>query len=220
MAIDEVEIRKNGSALFDEVLALRLGLVPLKTDLKGYKMWEGVSDERPKTAQYELKLTLKAKGPCTVYSSDIKSSDPKVISVFEKIPVVKLLENQEVELLATARLGQGREHTKFSPALAIYRGVPELNTTKDSNVKEVTDKLSDFLVKKGNALEIKDITKWNEAHENICEINGVEITPSKEDFIFTIESWGQLSPRDIVAKAIDIFDSKLDEFEDAVKKLK
>ncbi len=220
MAIDEVDIKKNDSALFDEMLALRLGLIPLKTDLKGYKVWEGPSEERPKTAQYELKMTLKAKGPSTVYSSEIKSSDPKVAPAFSKIPIVKLLEGQEIELVATARLGHGREHAKFCPALAIYRGDPELIATKESNVKEVVEKLSDFIVKKGSSLEIKDITKWNEAHENICEMNGVDVISSKEDFIFTVESWGQLSTKEIVMKAIDIFDSKLDEFEGLVKKLK
>jgi len=39
MAVDELEIKENGSALFDEVLALRIGLIPLKTDLKSYKFW-------------------------------------------------------------------------------------------------------------------------------------------------------------------------------------
>jgi len=220
MAIDEVEIRKNDSALYDEMLALRLGLVPLKTDLKGYKSWSGLQEERPKTAQYELKLTLKAKGPCTVYSSDLKSADPKVIPAFDKIPLTKLIDGQEVELIAVARLGCGREHAKFCPALSIYRGIPELVTTKESNVKEVLDKLSDVVAKKGNGLEIKDLTNWNDAHENLCEMNGVDVVSSKEDFIFTVESWGQLSPKEIVSKAVEIFDSKLDEFESAVKKLK
>ena len=32
LAIDEVEIFKNDSALYDEMLAHRLGLVPLKTE--------------------------------------------------------------------------------------------------------------------------------------------------------------------------------------------
>ena len=32
MAIDEVEIVKNDSALYDEILAHRIGLIPLKTD--------------------------------------------------------------------------------------------------------------------------------------------------------------------------------------------
>ncbi|MDP3916920.1 MAG: DNA-directed RNA polymerase subunit D [Nanoarchaeota archaeon] len=219
MAIDEIEFKKNGSALFDEMLALRLGLIPLKTDLKSYKLWEGSNEERPKSAQYELKLTLKAKGPCTVYSSDIKSSDPKVIPAFEKIPIVKLLENQEVEAIMTARLGQGKDHSKFAPGLAIYRGIPSLSVANNSNTKECLEKLSDVIVKKGNNLEIKDLTRWNESYENICETNGIEVVSSEEDFIFHIESWGQLSPRDMVIKATEIFDSKLSGFESAIKKV-
>jgi DNA-directed RNA polymerase subunit D len=220
MAIDEVEIKKNGSAFFDEMLALRIGLVPLKTNAKGYKLWEGSQSERPKTAQYELKFTLKSKGPCTVYSSDLKSSDPKIIPAFDKIPIMKLLEGQDIELIGTARLGQGREHAKFNAGFAFYRGIPKLVTKKESNISAVIEKLSDVITKKGNSLEIKDYTKWNEAHEEICETNDIDIISSKEDFIFTIESWGQMSPKDMVTGAIEIFDQKLSEFEGYVKKLK
>jgi DNA-directed RNA polymerase subunit D len=220
MAIDELEIKKNDSALFDEMLALRIGLIPIKTDLKSYKLWEGNESERPKSAQYELKLTLKAKGPCTVYSSDIKSTDPKVIPSIEKLPITKLLEDQEININLTARLGQGREHVKFSPGLAIYRGMPQLTVTKDSNVKDCLEKLSEIVTKKGTGLEIKDISRWNESHEEICEINGVEVNSSNTDFIFTIESWGQLPPREILLKSVEFFDKRLSDFESAIKKLK
>ena len=36
MAIEEVEFRKNNSILYDEIIAHRLGLLPLTTDLKSY----------------------------------------------------------------------------------------------------------------------------------------------------------------------------------------
>ena len=58
LAIDEVEIIKNDSALYDEVIAHRLGLVPIKTD-KSTK---------------EVKFKLKEIGPKMVYSSNIKPS--------------------------------------------------------------------------------------------------------------------------------------------------
>tara|TARA_Y100000310_G_scaffold110664_1_gene109097 strand:- start:2160 stop:2936 length:777 start_codon:yes stop_codon:yes gene_type:complete len=220
MAIDDLEIKKNDSALFDEMLALRMGLIPIKTDLKSYKLWEGEESERPKSAQYELKLTLKTKGPCTVYSSDIKSKDPKVIPSIDKLPITKLLEDQEININLTARLGQGRDHAKFSPGLAIYRGVPQLSITKDSNIKSCLEKLSEVITKKGTGLEIKDLSRWNESHEEICELNGIDVNSSEEDFIFTIESWGQLPPREILLSAVDFFNKKLSDFESAVKKLK
>ena len=40
MAIEDVEFRKNNGILYDEMIAHRLGLIPLKTDLKGYRMLE------------------------------------------------------------------------------------------------------------------------------------------------------------------------------------
>src|SRR3989344_4066327 len=38
MAIEDVEFRKNGSILYDEMIAHRLGLIPLSTDLKSYNL--------------------------------------------------------------------------------------------------------------------------------------------------------------------------------------
>ena len=54
LAIDTVEIFKNDSALYDEILAHRLGLIPLKTE-------KSMSDK----TKVDFKLTKT--GPCTVY---------------------------------------------------------------------------------------------------------------------------------------------------------
>ena len=40
MAIEEVEFRKNNSILYDEIIAHRMGLITLKTDLKSYNLPE------------------------------------------------------------------------------------------------------------------------------------------------------------------------------------
>ena len=61
-------------------------------------------------------------------------------------------------------------------------------------------------------LEIKDIATWTEADEQLCEELGVDVNYSETDFIFILESWGQL-PTDVVVKtAIEHFNDKLKEF--------
>ena len=120
LAIDEVEIHENTSLLYDEQLALRLALIPLKTDLSAFSPDERVS------------LTLEAISPeregyTIVYSKELISSDPKVEAAFENIPVVKLISvereiggiksiaRQKISLEAIARLGRGKEHAKWQP---------------------------------------------------------------------------------------------------------
>ena len=40
-----------------------------------------------------------------------------------------------------------------------------------------------------------------------------------DEYIFTIESWGQLTPKEIAVKAIDIYDKELEEFAELVKNI-
>tara|TARA_Y100000310_G_C20578982_1_gene761988 strand:- start:37 stop:813 length:777 start_codon:yes stop_codon:yes gene_type:complete len=220
LAIEDLEIKRNDSALYDQVVAHRMGLIPLTTDLKSYKLKEECKCKGKGCAQCELKLTLKTKGPCTVLSGDIKSTDPKVKPAFDNIPITKLLENKEIEITATAVLGKGNNHVKFSPCLITFRGIPELKTNSKSRTKELLKILEDIIEQKGSSLKIKDLSRWNEAHENICEEHGVEVNSSKENFLFTIEPWGQLSAKEILKKALEIIENKLTELESSIKKFK
>src|SRR3989344_1750302 len=58
MAIEDVEIRKNSSILYDEMVAHRLGLVPLKTDLKSYNLPQKCKCEGKGCNRCQLKLVL------------------------------------------------------------------------------------------------------------------------------------------------------------------
>lgn len=216
MAIEEVTFTKNQSALYDEIVAHRLGLIPLTTDLKSYNLPSECKCGGKGCAQCQLKLVLEAKGPCTVYAENIKSKDPKVKPAQPQMPITKLLKGQTLEFEATAVLGQGKDHTKFSPGLPYYKSVPVLTASSGANIKKITE-ASDNLVAKGKGIEIKDLSKWNEAQEQICEDNGITVEYSDTDYIFTIEPWGQLDADKIIATATDMFNKKLKEFE---KKLK
>ncbi len=220
LAVEEVEFQKNTSALYDEMIAHRLGLTPLKTDLKSYNLKEDCKCKGKGCAMCELKLTLTFDQDGIVYSSQLKSTDPKVTPVYANIPIVELIKKQKIELEATAILGKGKTHMKFSPGLAYYRGYPEFVVGKDSNLKKVQEELNGIITVKNDKIFINDFENWNDRHEQILEINNIQMNNSEKKFIFNVESWGQLSCKEIMLKALEIFDDKLDEFESKLKKAK
>lgn len=225
MAIEWVEFRKNTSAMYDEVIAHRLGLVPLKTDLKSYNLPSECPCEGAGCAQCQLKLTLKSKGPATVYASEIESSDPKVVPVYPKMPIAKLLKGQVLEVELTAVLGQGKEHTKWSPGLVYYKYKPTIKISKKGESCLECAKMCPQAVfdKKGEKLTINEKNLMNCHLCGACEdISGGEVSVEKDvkDFVFYVESWGGLSAEDIILNASKRLDVKLDSFAEEFKKAK
>ncbi len=197
LAIDEVEIFKNDSALYDEILAHRIGLVPLKT-------------EKTMSGKTQIDFKLTKKGPCTVYSEDLKGSADVVLG---KIPLTLLGEDQKLELVATARLGTAREHAKFVPGLCYYRHILEVKSS--GQIDKIVEK------SKGLIKSEKKGGKW------ICDLRDAEIkeieaideaaiTDSNE-MLFVIESYGNMAAKDIFLGAIDSLEDNLKDFEKQVK---
>ncbi|MBW2974786.1 DNA-directed RNA polymerase subunit D [Candidatus Woesearchaeota archaeon] len=226
MSIEDVEFRKNNSILYDEMIAHRLGLLPLTTDLKSYNLPGECKCKGKGCARCQLKLTLKAKGQGMVYASEISSKDSAVKPVYPKMPIVKLLKNQSLELEATAVLGQGKEHVKWSPAHAYYKNRPVIG---------IDDKRCDGCGKcveqcPTKTIEIKDnkaaISKdhLTECHScnacvDVCPAGAMTVSPSN-DFIFTVESWGQLDCKKILLEASKLLGNKLDDFSETLKQAK
>ncbi len=219
MAVDEVNFHKNDSALYDEILALRIGLVPIKTDLKSYKLREECTCKGEGCPKCQLNFTLDCKGPCTVYAKDLKSQDSKISVAHPDLPLVKLLEGQQLNLEATAILGKGKEHTKFSPGLIFFRSYPVIETKGNiSNVKGLCPK--DILEVKGSKVVINDLLKCD-----LCEVcaennNNLLVKSSEKDFVFVIESWEQLPSKQILLESLNILEVKLNELSKEVKKIK
>ena len=115
LAIDELEISKNDSAVYDEILAHRVGLVPLKNE--ELKFSDECDCKGKGCGKCTIKLKLKAKGPKIVHSSELS---PKTNSILD-IPITILDKNQELEFVAIARMGRGKEHAKHSPGILYYK---------------------------------------------------------------------------------------------------
>lgn len=120
MAIEDVNFIKNSSALYDEVIALRLGLIPLKTDLKSYDLKEDCKCKDKGCSKCELHFKLKVVGPKDVYGEDLVCKDPKIKSIYPRMLICKLLKGQKLDLEAVAILGKGRDHAKWVPGLVYY----------------------------------------------------------------------------------------------------
>jgi len=213
LAIDEVEFYKNDSVLYDEVLALRLGLTPLETP-SNMVLKEKCSCKGKGCSKCSAQLKLKAKGPVTVYSKELKG---KVKVIYEEMPLVELTEEQELELVATARLGKGIEHTKFSPGLVYYRNVPEIEIDKTcQECKKCIEACPQDVFKiEKEKIEIKDIYRCDlcEACVEACKKNCkdkscIQINPGKE-IMFFIESFGMISAKEILVEAVKALEDNL-----------
>jgi DNA-directed RNA polymerase subunit D len=223
LAIEDVTFKNNESGLYDEIVAHRLGLIPLTTDVKSYNLPEDCKCKGKGCARCQLLLTLKAKGPCSVYASDLKSKDPKVKPVFPKILIVKLLENQELDLSALAVMGVGKEHSKWSSCLAFYKELVNIKIEKQPDNKEqIVERcpVKIFKMKNDSLIvgdNIKDCLLCNECVELSNE--KIKLNPTKE-YLMTIEAWGQLEPEEIIQESLNNFDKQLEEFTELVNKMK
>jgi DNA-directed RNA polymerase subunit D len=224
LAIDEVEISKNDSVLYDEMIAHRLGLIPLKADKKTYTEKNECSCKGKGCAKCTASLVLKAKGPGVVYSKDLKS---KVVeAVFPEMPIVTLQDGQELEIVAEARLGKGKEHVKWSPGLVWVRAYPKIEISKEcENCKECSDVCPKGVYEFDKKLIIKNLTACDlcDACVEECKKQGKEgitVSGSDEDFIFYVESFGQISPKEMIMEALNTIEDNMDKLSKEINKLK
>ena len=215
LAIEDVEFRDNSSAIYDEVVAHRLGLIPIKTDLKSYNLPSECTCKGKGCAKCTLKMTFVGKTQGFVYAKDIKSKDPKCVPVTPNMPIAKLLKGQKIEVEMVAVMGQGKEHAKWIPGLVTYKNYPIIEVNeKGESCEEASSKcpvkVFEFTKGKLTVANPLNCTFCNSCVE-ACP-DGIKVEQSKTDFIFNIESWGQLDPRDMIKEAVKRFQKKADEF--------
>lgn len=222
MAIEDVSFSRNDSVLYDEVIAHRLGLLVLKTDLDSYTMTSVCKCKGAGCMQCQLKISLSAQGPKTIYAKDLVSADPKVVPVYPETIIVKLLEGQTLEFEATAVLGMGKEHAKWSPGLVWYRNEPIIKVNnKHKSFAEFKEKYPEQVFNKKGEID-KDLITTPQLVDACIAINDniVNITFDEDTFLFTVESFGALPAKEIVTRTLAVYDEQIKSFEGLVKALK
>lgn len=222
MAIEWVDFVKNDSVLWDEIIASRLGLIPLTFDPKFFNLKEECECGGKGCVHCEVTLTLKKKGPCTVYSGDLVSSDKRVKPVHDKIPIVELMEGEELELEAVAQLGMGKEHAKWQASIVGYKNVPRISIGKGCNSPLYMKRCPrGVFVYANRKLRVENPLECNLCMQCVdLSRGGIRVEPDRTRFLFNLETASGLKPEEIVVESVNILSKKLDEFSKNLRKLK
>ena len=223
MAVEYVDFEENDSAMFDEVIASRLGLVPLTFNTSLYKMKDDCTCRGRGCSKCEVVLALEKTGPCTVKAGDLKSSADDVKPVDPEIPIMELLENQRLKLQATAQLGLGIKHAKHKAAVVGYRNLANvrIKNEKCNNCGVCIDVCPKHIfVKKDGKVGTSSVQECILCMKcvNQCGNEAVSVSANENAFVFSVETVSGLSVREIVEQALDKIEKTASTFVSKIKK--
>ncbi|MEM0057034.1 MAG: DNA-directed RNA polymerase subunit D [Candidatus Geothermarchaeota archaeon] len=226
LAIDKVYIFKNSSLMNDNMLAHRLGLIPLKMPLNEMP---ALPIDKDIDEDFHVTLTLRVEArekPITVLSSHLKSTSPFVKIPIGDIEIVKLMPGQEIEAEMWAYVGRGRLHAKWSPvSIAVVRGLPIVNLPS-SHCNQGCEKCIEacpkgLLYRDRNIIKIKDIYSCTVCKlcEDNCPGGYIKVNIDESSSLLYFESIGQLEPSEIIESAFNELLKEIDAFYDSFSKV-
>ncbi len=229
MAIEHVFFYENNSVMNDQVMAQRLGFIPLTTNLQDYLTHEECGCETEYGCpRCSVTLTLDARAEESiriVHSGDISSQDDTVVPIDQAIPIVKLAPGQKVILEMRATLGRGEDHAKWQPlSKAVVRGVPVFAVDEDScdDCKACVKACPKDIILLNPKPVLKDLYGCTTCRlcAEACPQGSIKINIDESSSILSVESLGQLSPEEIIDRAISILIEKMEKlgaiFEDGI----
>jgi DNA-directed RNA polymerase subunit D len=201
LAVEEVDIYKNDSALYDEIISQRLGL----TVLKNQKLKKG--------RVVEMKLKSKGEGERT----EVLAKGLGDNIVHPETPIVLLEDGQELELVAKTKVGKGIMHAKFSPGVIFYKHLPKIKISEDGEKHiELAEIYPNTFEKFGDKLKVKNSSAGDFDLEDMEKFNGINIK-FDDDLVLMIEAWGQIEAKEIFSEACKALKANLSEVSKVLK---
>lgn len=204
-SIDTVRVIENSSVMFDEQIGLRLGLVPLTTDLNDFEVGD------------EVTLSIDVEGPETAYSGDMVTSDDYVQPADANIPIIDLKDGQRLEVEADAVVDRGREHAKHQGGVAVgYRHLQQVEVVGDTG--EFEDEEPQIL--RGVIEEDGELVLTDEFDNDLTNrYPGKEVVVSDVEnaFVFHVETDGSFTVDELTLRAVETIRDRADELREAVQ---
>ncbi|MCL4334986.1 MAG: DNA-directed RNA polymerase subunit D, partial [Candidatus Thermoplasmatota archaeon] len=183
------------------IVAHRLGLVPLRSDLK-MNFRDECSCKGAGCPLCTVTYSINKLGPCTVTSGDIMPlGNPDAAPVDTDIPIVKLGNGQAMLVSAEAIMGRGSEHAKWQATSGVsykYHREYILDKKIFTNWKEVSEAYPDSVVENTQ----KRLVLTDDYHlrglSSLVEMPGVSVSEDNTRFIFRFETDGSLTAREVL----------------------
>jgi DNA-directed RNA polymerase alpha subunit len=157
-----------------------------------------------------------------VYSQELISNNTFVYPVHDKVPIIKMGQDQRLILEATARMGTGREHAKWQPTASLgYQYLPSITVDSSLEMKEEVANSCPRSVfsytKKSDTLNIDDELKCNLCMECVETVDGkgIQVVGDASKIMFMIEGTGSLRVEDVIVDGSNIMKEMAENFIDS-----
>ena len=239
MAIDKVDFHlgpimqddkeyESVTSLFDEIIAHRLGLVPVPTTDQ-FTFQKDCSCGGVGCPGCSIMYSLNKVGPGTVLSGDLLPLGDSTLKVKDEfIPIVELTDSQAVLIYATAVMGTAKQHVKWQAAFGVgYSYMPTVTIKADkagiAEVQEAAASYPGLFKVEGGKLVVDDIyracTYGKAVEQDPVLQNAVTVEWDDTAFVFKYETDGSLTARQVLDKAVEILEQKAEEFAAVVDEL-
>ena len=239
MAIDSVtfqlgtkeqdeEIWETTGPLPDEMIAQRLAMIPIPTVHDKFYFQDECPNCKDVVEEERGCVECQMIYTCVVFGSEegrwVTAGDMKYLGEgsleipdeYKSIPITKLLKGQMIEFYATAIMGRGREHTKWSPVCGVSfhpRRIGVLNNKKKSKIlwdMDLEINAKDF-DKDGKLKDIDKVAVLTDELNHVGEGteasrefgDAVTLEEVSGEFILEFETDGSMEPRVAIMKAIE-----------------
>jgi DNA-directed RNA polymerase subunit D len=150
VAIDVIKVKENNGILPDEILAHRLGLIPIKRKNKYTTTGRLILN-----VENEVETSVEQGGIKTIYSGDLKSDNDDIVIIDKDIIITKLDKGHKIELIAEIAEGTGYLHAKWNPTCGLAYKIEDdgnitmnIETLGTMDPKEVLIESIDILINK------------------------------------------------------------------------
>jgi len=239
MAIDSVtfqlgtkeqdeEIWETTGPLPDEMIAQRLAMIPIPTVHDKFHFQDECPNCRDVVEEERGCVECQMIYTCVVFGSEegrwVTAGDMKYLGEgsleipdeYKSIPITKLLKGQMIEFYATAIMGRGREHTKWSPVCGVSfhpRRIGVMNNKRKSKIlwdMDLEINAKDF-DKDGKlkdidkvAILVDELNHVGEGTEASREFSdAVTLEEVSGEFILEFETDGSMEPKVAFMKAVE-----------------